>query len=168
MHDCGATVAVRRAGPFRRRAPRVCRCATTDVINTAGAVEWYSTWYRSAKCSTSRPRPRSEGMAPGGAALETSARHSPGVSSQVGTQPSPTRALFAFTHVDGTGRSGPAAASPMGRPMVSAGDEVSASLLARFATASDIGLCWQTGCPPGYGGSRLRAWHTGATLTTSC
>ncbi len=87
-------------------------------------------------------------MAPDGAAPETGARHSPGVSSQVGTQPSPTRALFAFTHVDGTGRSGPAAAYPMGRPMVSAGDEVSASLLAGCATARDIGLCRRAGCLP--------------------
>jgi hypothetical protein len=76
------------------------------------------------------------------------ARHSPGVSSQVGTQSSPTRALFTFTHVDGTGRSGPAAASPMGRPMVSAGDEVSASLLTGCATASDMGLCRRAGCSP--------------------
>jgi hypothetical protein len=52
--------------------------------------------------------------------------------------------------------------------MVSDGDEVSASLLAGCATASDIGLCRQTGCPPGYGGGRLRAWHTGATSTTFC
>jgi hypothetical protein len=118
----------------------------------------------SSKPATSRPRLRSEGMAPDGAALETSARHSPGVSSQVDTQPSPTRALFAFTHVDGTGRSGPAAASPMGRPIVSAGDEVSASLLSGFATANDIGLYRRTGCPPGYGGSRLRAWHTGRDI----
>jgi DNA-binding CsgD family transcriptional regulator len=56
----------------------------------------------------------------------------------------------------------------MGRPMVSAGDEVSASLLAGFATASDIGLCRRTGCPPGYRGSRFRGWHTGATSTTFC
>jgi hypothetical protein len=97
---------------------------------------------------TSRPRPRSDGMAPDGAALETGARHSPGVSSQVGTQSSPARALCAFTQVDGTGRSGPAAACPMGRPMVSAGDEVSASLVAGCATASDIGLCRRAGGPP--------------------
>ena len=51
---------------------------------------------------------------PFGAALVTGARHSPGVSSQVGTQLSPARALFAFAQVDGTGRSGPAAACPMG------------------------------------------------------
>ncbi|MGH3923754.1 MAG: hypothetical protein ACRDTT_12950 [Pseudonocardiaceae bacterium] len=93
-------------------------------------------------------RLRSEGMAPDGAVLVTGARHSPGISSQVGTQPSPTRALFAFTQVDGTGRSDPAAASPMGRPMVSAGDEVSASLLAGFATASDMGLYRRAGCLP--------------------
>src|SRR5215467_3958339 len=99
-----------------------------------------------SKPSTSRPRLRSEGMAPDGAALETGAQHSPGVSSQVGTQPSPARALFAFAQVDGTGRSGPAADSPMGRPMVSVGDEASASLLTGFATASDIRLCRQTGC----------------------
>jgi hypothetical protein len=103
---------------------------------------------RDAKFTTSPPRPCSEGMAPDGAALETGARNSPGVSSQVGTQPSPTRALFAFTQVDGAGRSGPTVASPMGRPMVSAGDEVSASLLAGCATASDIGLCRRAGCSP--------------------
>ncbi len=101
-----------------------------------------------SKPSTSRPRLRSEGMAPDGAAPVTGAQNLPGVSSQVGTQPPPTRALFAFTQVDGTGRSGPAAASPMGRPMVSAGDEVSASLLPGCATASDIGLCRRAGCPP--------------------
>jgi hypothetical protein len=82
----------------------------------------------------------------------TGARNSPGISSQVGTQPSSARALFAFTQVDGTGRSGLAVASPMGRPMVSAGDEVSASLLAGCATASDIGLCRRADRPPGYGG----------------
>jgi hypothetical protein len=36
----------------------------------------------------------------------------------------------------------------MGRPMVSAGDEVSASLLAGYATAGDIGLYRQAGCSP--------------------
>jgi hypothetical protein len=36
----------------------------------------------------------------------------------------------------------------MGCPMVSAGDEVFASLLTGFATASDIGLCRQTGLFP--------------------
>jgi hypothetical protein len=88
-------------------------------------------------------------MAPDGAVLVTDARHSPGVSSQVGTQPSPTRVLFAFTHVVGTGRSGPGAACPMGVALVvSAGDEVSASLLAGCATASDMGLCQRTGCLP--------------------
>jgi hypothetical protein len=83
---------------------------------------------------------RSEGMAPDGAALEMGAYNSPGVSGQVGAQSSPSRALCAFTQVDGTGRSGPAAALRWGRPMVSAGDEVSASLLAGCAAAGDVGL----------------------------
>jgi len=45
-------------------------------------------------------------------------------------------------------RSGPTVAYPMGRPMVSAGDEVFASLLAGYATAGDIGLYRQAGCSP--------------------
>jgi hypothetical protein len=64
--------------------------------------------------ATSPPRLRSEGMAPDRAALETGTPYSPGVWRQVGTLSSPTRALFAFMQVDGTGRSGPAAACPMG------------------------------------------------------
>ncbi len=56
----------------------------------------------------------------------------------------------------------------MGRPMVSAGDEVSASLLAGCATADDVGLYRRAGCPLSYGGGRLRAWHTGTTSTTFC
>ena len=87
-------------------------------------------------------------MAPDGAALVTGVRHSPGVSSQIGTQPSLPRALFAFTQVDGTGRSGPAAASPTGRPMVSVGDEVSASLLADSRQPAIWGCAGRAGCPP--------------------
>jgi hypothetical protein len=49
-----------------------------------------------SKRATSRPRLRSEGMAPDGAALKMSAPHSPGVLSQIGTHPSPTRALGAL------------------------------------------------------------------------
>jgi hypothetical protein len=122
----------------------------------SGSWPWTVSCVRFAGCyladcqggSTSRPRLRSEGMAPDGAALETGARHSPGVSSQVGTRPSPTRALFAFKQADGASRSGPTVAYPMGRPMVSAGDEVSASLLAGCATADDVGLYQRAGCPP--------------------
>src|SRR6185312_16870356 len=86
-------------------------------------------------------------MAPEGAALETSARQSPSVSSQVGTLPSPSRALLAFTQVDGTSRSGPSGRLSDGSPYVSTGDEVSASLLAGCATASDIGLYRRAGYP---------------------
>jgi hypothetical protein len=43
---------------------------------------------------TSRPRLRSEGMAPDGAALVTGARHSPGIVGQVAHSPHPTRALL--------------------------------------------------------------------------
>jgi hypothetical protein len=141
-------------------APAEMLDVTLDQLRTLAVVHVTGSAQRAARVlgreqssvqkqlEASRPRPRSEGMAPDGAALETSARHPPGVSSQVGTQPSPARALCAFTQVDGTGRSGPAAASPMGRPMVSAGDEVSASLLTEFATASDIGLYRRTGCSP--------------------
>ena len=117
-----------------------------------------------SKPSTSRPRLRSDGMAPDGAALVTGAFNQPGVAGQVGAQPSPTRVSFAFTQVDGTSRSGPTVASPMGRPMVSAGDEVSASLLAGCATAGDVGLYRQAGCSPsateGYTSERgTRARH---------
>lgn len=103
-------------------------------------------------------------MAPDGAALETGARHSHGVSSQVGTQPSPTRALPAFTHVDGTGRSGPAAPLRWVALWSPLENEVSASLLARFATANDIGLCQQTGCPPASEGFAFEHGTRGATF----
>jgi hypothetical protein len=99
-----------------------------------------------SKPSTSPPRLRPEGMAPDGAVLVTGALNQPGVSGQVGAQPSHHLRVVAFTQVDGVGRSGPAVASPVGRPMVSAGDEVSASLLAGCATTSDMGLCRQAGC----------------------
>jgi hypothetical protein len=56
----------------------------------------------------------------------------------------------------------------MGRPNGLRGDEVSASLLAGFATASDIGLYRRAGCPLGYREGRLRAWHMDATSTTFC
>ena len=100
------------------------------------------------RVATSHPRFRSEGMAPDGAVLVTGARHSPGIVGQVGAQPSPHPRVVAFAQVDGTGRSGPTVASPMGRPMVSAGDEVSASLLSGYATAGDMGLCRRADCSP--------------------
>ena len=96
----------------------------------------------------SRPRLRSEGMAPDGAVPVTGAFNQPGVAGQVGAQPSPHPRIVAFTQVDGAGRRGPAVAYPMGRPMVSAGDEVSASLLTGCATAGDVGLYRQAGCSP--------------------
>jgi hypothetical protein len=52
--------------------------------------------------------------------------------------------------------------------MVSAGDEVSASLLTGCATASDMGLYRRAGCPPQLPRGCRRAWHTGATSTTFC
>jgi hypothetical protein len=66
----------------------------------------------------------------------------------VGAQPLTHLRLVAFTQVDGVGRSGPPVASPMGRPMGSAGDEVSASLVAGYATADDVGLYRQADCAP--------------------
>src|SRR6476620_2222987 len=87
-------------------------------------------------------------MAPDGAALVTGALNQPGVSRQIGAQPSPNPRIDAFTQADGASRSGPTVAYPMGRPMVSAGDEVSASLLAGCATADDVGLYRRAGCPP--------------------
>ena len=117
---------------------------------------------------TSRPRPRSEGMAPDGAALETGARHSPGVSSQVGTRPSPARALFAFC------------AGRRHRPIMSSGRLSDGSpyglrgrrgLCVPFGRIRDSQQYWVVPADrlfPGYGGSRLRAWHTGATSTTFC
>ena len=72
------------------------------------------------KLTTSRPRLRSEGMAPDGAALVTGAPQPPGVAGQVGAQSSSAPRIVAFTQVDGTGRSGPTVAYPMGRPTVSA------------------------------------------------
>jgi hypothetical protein len=66
------------------------------------------------------------------------------------------------------GRSGPAAASPMGRPMVSAGDEVAASLLPDSRQPTILGCTGKPAVPLSYGGSRLRAWHTGPTSTTFC
>ena len=100
------------------------------------------------KSPTSRPRLRSEGMAPDGAALVTGALNQPGVSGQIGAQPSPNPRIDAFTQADGASRLGPTVAYPMGRPMVSAGDEVSASLLAGCATADDVGLYRRASCPP--------------------
>jgi hypothetical protein len=68
----------------------------------------------------------------------------------MGAQPLTHLRLVAFTQLelDGVGRLGPTVASPMGRPMVSAGDEVSASLVAGYATADDVGLYRQAGCAP--------------------
>ena len=100
------------------------------------------------QATTSRPRPRSEGMAPDGAALETGALHSPGVSGQVDTQPSLPHALFAFTQVDGTGcqfQRLPLRGSPYG---LCGETEVSASLWTGCAAAGDIGLCRRAGCLP--------------------
>jgi hypothetical protein len=56
----------------------------------------------------------------------------------------------------------------MGRPMVFAGDEVSASLLAGYATADDVGLCRQADCSPSATeGSPPRVAHD-TTSTTFC
>ena len=56
--------------------------------------------------------------------------------------------------------------------MVSARDEVSASLVAALwpdmRQPAILGCAGRAGCPPGYGEGRPRAWHTGTTSTTFC
>jgi hypothetical protein len=105
---------------------------------TVSAFRWVQRFTPLLLESTSRPRLRSNGMAPDGAALVPGALNQPDVSGQVGAQPSPDPRIDAFTQADGAGRAGPTVAYPMGRPMVSAGGEVSASLLAGCATADDV------------------------------
>src|SRR6185312_17074028 len=107
-------------------------------------------------------------MAPEGAALETSARQSPSVSSQVGTQPSPSRALLAFTQVDGTSRSGPSGRLSDGSPY---GLHWRRGLCVPFGRIRDSQRYWVVPASRlslGYGEGRLRAWHTCATSTTFC
>jgi hypothetical protein len=106
---------------------------------------------------------------PFGAALVTGARHSPCVSSQVGTQPSSARALFAFTQVDGTGQSGPAAACPMGVALWSPRETRSLRPFCSDVRQPAIWGCTsEPAVPLSYGGGRCRGWHTGATSTTFC
>ena len=96
---------------------------------------------------TSRPRPRSEGMAPDGAALETA--HNTHLAFEPGRH-SPHLPAHCLRLRTSTARADPVERSPLRwvALLVSAGDEVSASLLTGCAAAGDIGLCRRAGCLP--------------------
>jgi hypothetical protein len=87
-------------------------------------------------------------MALDGAVVVVGVLHRPGVAGQVGAQSSSDPRIVAFTHVDGTADQVQRSPLRWIALMVSAGDEVSASLLAGCATTGDVGLCWQADCSP--------------------